>query len=680
VATALLVTSCTASGDAGPDGSDSPTSTSSAGVLGDSTVAPLVKALPQKSLAPSTTMHLAEGLTPPTNRWYSGLVFGDTPFAVFPFPISFQEIATGFSAGLPRATGTTNTLFGEAVAQVTVDLGATSQIVSRYDPVSVTLEQRAGSRILGHTTLAEGSPLVSYVAASTQTATLNAPVTGTSTASGVTRGTLTAAGQEWAVTTTGTISGSGVRLASGQSLVLFPVPAGTSASKLSTLMAAAASPLASVTTAYAGSASGQKTTLTYVTAAKSTTLVVPLPHQGGARAASGCQAAAYATIYGTVPVCTSSTLAFTTPTVKPTSSLDLSSLSAADRSTLRSQLKVDVATSPTFATDTYYGGKTLYRSAMLLQLARQLGDTTSAATLTTALTDELDKWMEPGGCSTRGQECFTYDPTLKTVVGLVNSFGSELDNDHHFHYGYFLYAAGVVAQDDPSLASKWAPVMDLLAADIATNTGSESGKYFPDTRVYDPYFSHSWASGYSPFNDGYNQESSSEAVNAWTGLSLWAAASGDEQLAGEAAWMLSGETASALAYYVNPSLSGSQFDGFDHSLISLNWGGKRDYATWFSAAPSAIVGIQLIPMSPVSAYLGTPAGGGAAHIKALVADALSAGSDATLVDYVLMYESLAGPSAARSALAAAKKLPSADIDNGNSRAYMLAYIMANAAK
>jgi endoglucanase Acf2 len=664
----------------GPDSSTGPKSSSSSEVLGDSAVGPLVKSLTKKSIAPATTMHLAKGLTPPTNRWYSGLVFGDTASAVFPFPISFQETATGFSAGLPTATATPQTLFGEAVPQVTVDLGATSQIVSRYDPVSVTLEQRAGSRILGHTTLAEGSPLVSYGAATSQTAKLSAPVTGTTTADGVTRGTLTAAGQEWAVTTTGTIAGSGVALTTDQSLVLFPVPAGTSATQLSSLTAAAASPLTSVTTSYEATSDGQKTTLTYVTAAKSKTLVVPLPHQGGADAASACQASAYATIYGTVPVCASSTLAFTTPTVKPTSSLDLSGLSDSDTATLKKQLKVDVATSPAFATDSYYGGKTLYRSAMLLQLARQLGDKASAATLQTRLTDELDRWTQPGGCSTRGQECFVYDPTLKTVVGLVNSFGSELDNDHHFHYGYFLYAAGVVAQDSPSLAAKWAPVMNLLAADIATNTGSESGEYFPDTRMFDPYFSHSWASGYSEFADGNNQESSSEAVNAWTGLSLWASASGDKALAGEAAWMLSGETASALAYYVNPELSGSQFDGFDHSLISLNWGGKRDYATWFSAAPSAIVGIQLIPMSPVSAYLGTAAGGGPAHIKSLVADALAAGTDAALVDYVLMYESLAGPAAARTALAAAKSLPSAGIDNGDSRTYLLAYIMANAAK
>ncbi|MBF4575000.1 glycosyl hydrolase [Frondihabitans sp. VKM Ac-2883] len=648
-------------------------------VLGDDTVGPLLDKLVTRSIAATPKMRLAEGLTPPTNKWFSGLVFGDTPMAVFPYPLSFQQTATGFNTGLPVVTGTENTVFGEAVTQVSADLGADSAIVSAYDSVSVTIEYLSGSRILGHVTIAEGSPLVSYTAARAGSVTLNGPIDTSGS-----DGTLTVSGQKWSVATSdATIAGPQVTLEKGGSLTLFPVPEGTSATDVTALQKAAASPLTGVTTTYASTSAGQKTKLAYRTAASTTkapgsTLVVPLPHQG-ADASAGCTSASYAGLYGTTPLCISSGLSFTTPTITATSSLDLTKVSSSNKAALKSQLEVDVKLLPTFATDTYYGGKSLYRAAMLLQLARQLGDDASEKTLTTALTTQIDKWMEPGGCTTRAQECFVYDAKLKTIVGLANSFGSEEDNDHHFHYGYFLYAAGVVAQSTPSLAAKWAPVMNLLAADIATNTGDGSGKYFPDTRVYDPYFSHSWASGYSPFADGNNQESSSEAVNAWTGLALWAKASGDSALEGEANWLLSGETASALAYYVNPSLDEPQFDGFSHDLVSLNWGGKRDYATWFSAAPSAIIGIQLIPMSPVSTYLGSSAGGGASHIKKLVAAALTGGADATLIDYVLMYESLAGKDAAASALAAAKKLPSTAIDNGNSRTYLLAYIMAQEA-
>ncbi|ARC55656.1 hypothetical protein AS850_01025 [Frondihabitans sp. 762G35] len=668
-----MLTACTSEGSTSTVSPTQPTAGKP--VFTTSEVAPLVAKLPQRSIAPAPTMRLANGLKPPTNKWFSGLVFGAAPSAVFPFPLSFQQTASGFSAGLPAATSTTNTVFGAAVAQVSVDLGATSALVSRYDTVSVTIEYRRGSTVLGHVTIAEGSPQVSFSAATAGTAELDSAITSTGTG----RGTVTAAGRTWGVVTTqADVSGSSVSLRAGGTLVLFPVPDGASAAQTTALMSSAA-PLEQVSTSYGSTSSGQQTTLAYRSTGGGKTLVVPLPHQGGSAATAGCTDLSYVTLYGTVPVCASTKIVFTTPTVPARAALDLSTLTAADRAEVGKQLTADVAAAPPFAADTYFGGKTLYRSAMLLSLARELGDKAAVATLTSRLTAQLDKWTEPGGCTTRGQECFVYDPRLKSVVGLANSFGSEVDNDHHFHYGYFLYAAGVVAQDSPKLAARWAPVMNLLAADIATHTGDESSSAFLDNRAYDPYFSHSWASGYSEFADGNNQESSSEAVNAWAGLELWAGASGDRALAGEAAWLLSNETASALAYYVNPDLSGAQFDGFSHSLVSLNWGAKRDFATWFSAAPSAIVGIQLIPMSPTSSYLASKAGGGSAHIAALSKTALAEGADQTLVDYVLMYQSLAGPDQAKAALAVARKLPAKDIDNGDSRAYLLAYILANAA-
>ena len=39
---------------------------------------------------------------------------------------------------------------------------------------------------------------------------------------------------------------------------------------------------------------------------------------------------------------------------------------------------------------------------------------------------------------------------------------------------------------------------------------------------------------------------------------------------------------------------------YDHGIVSLTWGGKRDYATWFSPEPSAILGIQILPVGPIS--------------------------------------------------------------------------------
>ncbi len=61
------------------------------------------------------------------------------------------------------------------------------------------------------------------------------------------------------------------------------------------------------------------------------------------------------------------------------------------------------------------------------------------------LTAELTKWTDPQGCAERAAFCFVYDEQGKGIVGLTPSFGSDEYNDHHFHYGYFLYAAGILA-------------------------------------------------------------------------------------------------------------------------------------------------------------------------------------------------------------------------------------------
>ena len=113
------------------------------------------------------------------------------------------------------------------------------------------------------------------------------------------------------------------------------------------------------------------------------------------------------------------------------------------------------------------------------------------------------------------------------------------------------------------------------------------------------------------------------------------------------------------------------YDGFEHSIVSLNWGGKRDYATWFSAEPNAMLGILLMPMSPVAGYLG----GDPARVSRNLSQGASAGYDVALGDYLIMYSALAGPAEAAQAVKDAEKLPEKWIDGGNSRSYMLAWAM-----
>jgi len=641
--------------------SAAPPASTSGTVLGADQVDPLVAGVVHRTVKPLPQSRLAEGLVPPTNRWFSGLVFGEQPQPVFPLPLSFALTGSGFALGEPRVTTTAKTIAGGHVPDVGVDVGAASAVVTAYDTLSVTVESRdARGEALGRTVVAEGSPFVSYHTERAQQVRTTLPWVAHDGYATAVVGPVTYA----MVLTDGRLDGSTVDLDDSGVAIWFPVPADGSAAAMADL---AKHPLTGGSHTYRLDGDVATTTLTY--AADGDTAFARLPHQT-ANAAGGprCDLGTYPSIYGTMTVCSGQALSWTAPVTATTSALDTSRLTAEEKATLAAQVRTDVAATPAFPSDTYYGGKALYRAAMLYRLATQVGADDAAETIKARLVTALDQWTEPQGCATRASNCFVYDEQAHGMVGLTPSFGSDEFNDHHFHYGYLLFAAGVVAQDDPALAQRWAPVMDLLAADIAS---SGSGGVFPDLRVFDVYAGHSWASGTAPFADGNNQESSSEAVNAWVGLATWAQASGDEALRSEAVWLTSLEAQSSLAYWNDVDTEQPAYEGFGHRVVSLNWGGKRDYGTWFSAEPAAMLGILLIPMNPAATYLGTDP----TRIGPAVEEATGGSYAQKFGDYLLMYSALAGEEQRQAALTTASTFDQQWIDDGNSRAYMLAWLM-----
>lgn len=656
---AVLAAGCTSRTTS--DGNQDLPDTKAGEVFPAADVQPLVEQMTKRTPKKLPTQRLAGGLVPPTNRWFSGLVFGDEPQPVFPMPLSFGLTESGFAFGLPKVTASEKAIVGGFTPHIAVDTGAASARVSAYDTLTVTVDSVDGSgATLGRTTIAQGSPFVRYTADRAGTVTTTLP--------------LTADGDFWTVQageTTyglvvdgGSVSGSSIELDEGGSATWFAVPADGSAAPLAEL---AADPVTGSSVDYEIAGEEVTTDLRYTT--DGPTAFAAMPHQQASLRGARCDLGTYPSVYGTLELCAGDALSYTSPLSQPTSALDLDQLSADQKSELSEQVSTDIAETPAFPADTYFGGKALYRAAMLYQLATQLELAQPAAEMKQRLTDELVKWTDPKGCEKREAFCFVYDSEGKGVIGLTPSFGSDEYNDHHFHYGYFLYAAGVLTQDDPDLAQRLSPVMNLLAADIGSNAGNQA---FPDRRVFDAYAGHSWASGTAPFADGNNQESSSEAVTAWTGLALWATSSGNDALRAEATWMLSNEAQSGLAYWTNFDPAEPVYSGYGRRIVSLNWGGKRDYATWFSPEPAAMLGILVIPMSPASTYLA----GDPERITANVQEATGGKFDQKFGDYLLMYAALAGEDKRTSALEQARKLDDQWIDDGNSRSYLLAWLMS----
>jgi endoglucanase Acf2 len=277
---------------------------------------------------------------------------------------------------------------------------------------------------------------------------------------------------------------------------------------------------------------------------------------------------------------------------------------SADRDRLGSLLVGDAARSKNLFTQqqgggTYWQGKALAATAQLMCVAEQAGNLELRDKLLKSLKEHLETWFQG-----QGDNYFLKDGRLGTVVGYPDEYGNIGHmNDHHFHYGYWINAAAQVALRDPQWARKdrWGGMVDLLVADIAT---SERGRPdFPFLRNFDAYEGHSWASGDADFADGNNQESSSEAANAWAGLILWGSLTGNQALRDLGIWLYTTET-EAISDYWFDSRRTVFSPAYGKVVAAQVFGGRYAYNTWWTEEPRQIQGINLLPITPASIYLG----------------------------------------------------------------------------
>lgn len=263
-------------------------------------------------------------------------------------------------------------------------------------------------------------------------------------------------------------------------------------------------------------------------------------------------------------------------------------------------LKKKAAAKPAPFADTYWEGKYLGKLATLSGIADTMGETTLRDTFTGEIKRRLEDWFTAGPGET--EPLFYYNSTWGSMVGSKPSYGSDMPlNDHHFHYGYFIRAAAEVARHDPAWAEKWGPMVKLLIRDIASPDRADP--MFPHLRCFDRYAGHSWASGDANFADGNNQESSSESLNAWYGMMLWGEATGDKELRDFGIYLFNTERTAVEEYWFD--VSGTNFPKeFPQVALGMVWGGKGAFATWFSGDIDCIHGINWLPFTPASIYMG----------------------------------------------------------------------------
>jgi hypothetical protein len=193
------------------------------------------------------------------------------------------------------------------------------------------------------------------------------------------------------------------------------------------------------------------------------------------------------------------------------------------------------------AGDTYFSGKMLARLARIILVA----DRTQAVTQTkldsavARLRSGVEIWLNGsaaspflydrhwGGISMCGCNfdesagvCTNTPPDCPALEDPGQNFGAGFYNDHHFHFGYHIYAAAVVARYDSSWGIRFFQHVLLLIRDIANP--SPEDPFFPTFRHKDWFLGFSWANGVVAVNpNGRNQESSAEAIHAYEAMALY---------------------------------------------------------------------------------------------------------------------------------------------------------------
>jgi len=259
----------------------------------------------------------------------------------------------------------------------------------------------------------------------------------------------------------------------------------------------------------------------------------------------------------------------------------------------------DVAAETLPVGPTYENGKAMARFSHLIHIADQIGAVAERDHFLNQLKIRLEDWFTAGG-----EQEYAYLDNWDVLTGYPSGFGADNQiNDHHFHAAYAIMSAATIAQYDSAWASQenWGAMVNLLIKDA--NNWDRTDSQFPFLRTHDAYAGHSWAAGHGDFAEGNNQESSSESMNFAAAAFLWGQATDQPEIRDLGIFLYATETSAVEQYWFDIDDVNFPAD-YPHVAIGMVWGGKGVHSTWFGADPEFIHGINILPMTSASLYLG----------------------------------------------------------------------------
>ena len=231
------------------------------------------------------------------------------------------------------------------------------------------------------------------------------------------------------------------------------------------------------------------------------------------------------------------------------------------------------------------------------------------------------------GCNynENGTTCTNRFPSCPALTDTGNNFGNGFYNDHHFHYGYHIYAASVVSMFNHTWAKQFEESVLMFIRDIANPSTQDVA--FPTFRNKDWFLGSSWASGLCliggmPNTNGRDQESSSEAINAGEAVGLFgkvfAEIYSDDEIKylmynrmhtiGRIMFTTELRAAQNFWHILNPAKGVERVypSAYTPNVVGNLWSLMIDFQTWFGNSPFLCYGIQLIPLTPSAVYRDDP--------------------------------------------------------------------------
>jgi endoglucanase Acf2 len=292
---------------------------------------------------------------------------------------------------------------------------------------------------------------------------------------------------------------------------------------------------------------------------------------------------------------------------------------------------------PTLSENVYGFGKQVARLAQLAHISCVLESPTNSSDASLSIASRAEALLYDyltSFLSGKSDDNVLYDTNFGGIItrnGLIDhqdDFGNGWYNDHHFHYGYILYASAVLGRMNSTFLNEYAYHVDSIMYDVTYSGNIDSDRtdemdlFFPFTRHKSWFDGHSFASGLFPFADGKSQESSSEAVNCYYGSYLWnlvrwgnGSNGADDDRINFAKMLLAMEIRGAKTYWhmIDPDkVSGDDIihskliypSDFTKAMMVGNLGmNDVTVSTWFGTKPLYVHMINFMPVTAITSEL-----------------------------------------------------------------------------